>query len=218
MNVLKDKRGNVLLMFPLFLVIFLSCAGVVLDFNRAHLIKSKLDTAVDAASLAGAAKAKVQYQKQYSVAGQRYSAPYYYLDIKCKYINPTVYFDDEAKADAQALAREVFKKNNYSDIKQVGAELEGYTDLPLGNGFGYSGQVSGGNFTAETRVKINTSFMKFIGIENINVYAASTSKAFVNEGDELIVASLQKSTSFSPGEISYVENILKTNPQLIVAD
>lgn len=50
----RDTQGAVMVMAAFTLTILLLFAGLALDFGRAHLLRAQLQTAVDAASLAGA--------------------------------------------------------------------------------------------------------------------------------------------------------------------
>lgn len=50
----REERGAVMVMAAATLTILLLFAGLALDFGRAHLLRAQLQTAVDAASLAGA--------------------------------------------------------------------------------------------------------------------------------------------------------------------
>lgn len=50
----REERGAVMVMAALSLTVLLLFAGLALDFGRAHLLKAQLQTAVDAAALAGA--------------------------------------------------------------------------------------------------------------------------------------------------------------------
>ncbi len=50
----QQERGAVMVLAAVTLTILLLFAGLVLDFGRAHLLRAQLQTAVDAASLAGA--------------------------------------------------------------------------------------------------------------------------------------------------------------------
>lgn len=50
----REQHGAVMVMAALTLTILLLFAGLALDFGRAHLLKAQLQTAVDAAALAGA--------------------------------------------------------------------------------------------------------------------------------------------------------------------
>lgn len=55
---LRDERGAVLLMTVLLMVVLLLMAGLAVDFTRAWVAGEQLQTAVDAASLAGARHAE----------------------------------------------------------------------------------------------------------------------------------------------------------------
>lgn len=50
----RDTQGAVMVMAAFTFTILLLFAGLALDFGRAHLLRAQLQTAVDAASLAGA--------------------------------------------------------------------------------------------------------------------------------------------------------------------
>ena len=52
----RDQRGNIAVIFALSLVPVLSCIGCAIDYSRATQIRSKLQAAVDAASVASVSK------------------------------------------------------------------------------------------------------------------------------------------------------------------
>ena len=51
---LKDRRGNVIILFALSLIPVLGVIGAAIDFSRAHVVQTKLQGALDAAVLAAA--------------------------------------------------------------------------------------------------------------------------------------------------------------------
>lgn len=54
MRWLRDDRGATMAIVAVALTGLLLCAGLALDFGRAHLLQAQLQTAVDAGALAGA--------------------------------------------------------------------------------------------------------------------------------------------------------------------
>ena len=53
-KILKDQRGQMLPMVAVSLVALLGCTGLVIDMGRAYLAYRQLQSATDAAALAGA--------------------------------------------------------------------------------------------------------------------------------------------------------------------
>lgn len=51
---MRDERGAVMVMAAAYLTLFLLVTGLALDFGRAHLYRTMLQSAVDASALAGA--------------------------------------------------------------------------------------------------------------------------------------------------------------------
>jgi Flp pilus assembly protein TadG len=49
----QDKRGNVALLFALFMLPILGCIGAAVDFGRAHRLHTQLQIVADAATSAG---------------------------------------------------------------------------------------------------------------------------------------------------------------------
>jgi hypothetical protein len=66
----EQERGAVMVMAAVSLTILLLFAGLALDFGRAHLLRAQLQTAVDAAALAGA----LQVQPMAEIAVDRWKA------------------------------------------------------------------------------------------------------------------------------------------------
>lgn len=51
---MRDQRGSTLVLTAVFLMVMVLFAGLVLDLGRGHLLRAQLQTALDAAALAGA--------------------------------------------------------------------------------------------------------------------------------------------------------------------
>ncbi|MHB8927075.1 MAG: pilus assembly protein TadG-related protein [Bacillota bacterium] len=64
MRLLRDQRGQALIITTVAFTAALLIMAVVLDMDRAWLVRAKLQTAVDAATLAGVQKAQVLMQKE----------------------------------------------------------------------------------------------------------------------------------------------------------
>src|SRR6195952_3150848 len=52
----RDQRGNIAVIFALTLIPVLSCIGCAVDYSRATQLRSKLQAAIDAASVGSIAK------------------------------------------------------------------------------------------------------------------------------------------------------------------
>jgi Flp pilus assembly protein TadG len=52
----RDQRGNIAVLFALSLIPVLSCIGCAIDYSRATQLRSKLQAAIDAASVGSVAK------------------------------------------------------------------------------------------------------------------------------------------------------------------
>ncbi len=63
MKRMSDKGGYSVVMVPIVLSIVLSLVALVFDFSRVFVLKHQLQTAADAAALAGASMVKVEFAK-----------------------------------------------------------------------------------------------------------------------------------------------------------
>ena len=96
-SLLRDKRGSVALMFPIFMMVILGMIGLAVDFARRQTVQTRLDAATDAAALAALQTVQADIQAGKSSA--------------------------TATTDAAAVAQQVFSANLSSSLSELGATL-----------------------------------------------------------------------------------------------
>lgn len=113
-NFFKDERGVAPLI--LLLIAMLCAFGVIgFDFARAHAVRARLQTAVDAASLAACMKAKAVPEYEYiflDADGNETSDPNHATEVKAKVVGWHFDLKDPAtQQEARRAAEAAFVKN-----------------------------------------------------------------------------------------------------------
>lgn len=101
-----DERGTAVL-FLYFMIMFLVLGVVTFDFSRAHAVRARLRTAVDAAALAGVMTAQARCDYDYVPIDEDGDGVPDKIEQKLKAVHMSVH--DKSKADKEA--GEAYSKN-----------------------------------------------------------------------------------------------------------
>lgn len=176
---LKSEKGFMTFLMGITLPLMIAFSGLLVDFGRCYAVKGQLQTACDAASLAGAEAAtatpvtedQVQTDSDGNITG-----------INVVVTGWNIVFDPEVSLQA---AQEAFLKN-----QQIGllASDRGviFSQQELGSDVGWHGEVTGTDnwYMFKARVKVKTVFIGPIcdliwgnpNYYNVAVYTESYSK------------------------------------------
>ena len=177
----KDQRG-IALAYPLLFLMLIGCSALVLDIGRAHMVKSKMQLIDDSSALAGAMTAEVERSVDYktTTAGGEITITEIPGEV-------TVKINDPEKAHKAALRVEQANggiTNFWSHVMGKYEEHKGGQNLDADE-TGWAGQVSGDRtYTTETRTTLSPGFMKFLGVDKMEVYSNGTAEAFIDTQEE----------------------------------
>lgn len=173
-KILRNRQGFSLV-FPLFFLILITCCGFVLDIGRAHMVKAQLQTIVDSSALAGTSVAEVESDIELVEDNG---------SLMLKESNHRVKINDieAAHEKAKMLALVNSAGSDYWEF-----ENQKTTASLSEEETGWSGQVKGDDkYSTQARARLNTGFLKFLGFDEITVYAEGDAEAFMvkQKGEE----------------------------------
>jgi hypothetical protein len=164
---LKDERGFLTAATALLLPLMLLFTGLFIDYGRCHVVRGELQTAVDAAALAGASAARPVFNRDTG----RWEAR----------VQPE---------PAERAAREAFRQN----LTREGLERRGvlFEERPLapGEAVGWRGEAgtSPDSYRFAARVRVRTLFVGPLAAMVLNrdfrevpVYAEGAARAVLRE-------------------------------------
>ncbi len=174
MRLIKDRRGS--LEFAIEILIFMACAGLVLNIGMGHIAKAQLQTVVDSSSLAGALTAEPQKEVRLSTDENG--------ETIVEEVITGLKISDHQKANEKALTaaaangadRDYWEKmSGKFELTAAGSELyEGET--------GWAGRVTGDTtYATAARVNLAPGFLKLLGADKMPVYAESDSESFIQK-------------------------------------
>ncbi|RJO62774.1 MAG: hypothetical protein C4542_02100 [Dehalococcoidia bacterium] len=120
-NFIKDERGMAVL-FLYFMIIFLVLGVVTFDFSRAHAVRARLRTAVDAAALAGVMTARAQCEYDYVPIDEDGDGVPDRIEQKLKAVHMSVYDKNRADKDAgETYGKNMPKSNKWGVRTEPGS-------------------------------------------------------------------------------------------------
>jgi len=170
----QDKRGNVALLFALFMLPILGCIGAAVDFGRAHRLHTQLQIVADAATSAGL----MEYRETGNVnKGQQ---------------RLLSFIDQGLEKDGMVRARE----ENSNGANVIGSRIvhvDGSVIDPLTS-----------SVRPVLRTTINTPFLSLLGTEEVDVKVFTKGAVASNslEGTKDLEVSLMLDVSGSMNETS----------------
>ena len=112
-RLLSDEGGVALVLTAVSMTALLLLAALVMDFGTAHVYRARLQTAADAASLAGASQAKIFHETSLVPVYNKKGEVVAYKEV---IVREWVRFDSEAERNAEEVASAVAEANApYSD-------------------------------------------------------------------------------------------------------
>lgn len=177
----KDRRG-IAIAFPLFLLILFACSAMVLDIGRAHMVQAKMQLIDDASALAGAMTAEIEKTIEYTVDEQNGE-----ITIRETPGEASAKINNHEAAHRAARKAEQANGGGSSFWPKVMGKYEKHKEgQRLGaNETGWAGRVSSEkSYTTETRTKLAPGFLKFLGLDGMEVYTSGTAEAFLSTPKE----------------------------------
>ena len=170
----QDKRGNVALLFALFMLPILGCIGAAVDFGRAHRLHTQLQIVADAATSAGL--------MEYRETG----------DVNKGQQRLLSFIDQGLEKDGMVRARE----ENGNGANVIGSRIvhvDGSVIDPLTS-----------SVRPVLRTTINTPFLSLLGTEEVDVKVFTKGAVASNslEGTKDLEVSLMLDVSGSMNETS----------------
>lgn len=164
-RLIKDRRG-IALAYPIIFLMLMSCAGLVLDIGRGHMVKAKMQTIVDSSSLAGASTAEVVQETSLAPGSDSSGNPV----LQEVVTSQKVQIMDTDKADE--LAKKAADANDASS---------GFWDKVMGS-LSWTGHVDGSaKYKSEARAKLAPGFLSFLGSKQTNVFTEGEAEAYVDQ-------------------------------------